>query len=43
VTFSDRNAESAWVKEGLKAGEAVILYPGSGMKDGLPVRERGSA
>ena len=42
VTFSDRNAESAWVKDGLKAGEAVILYPGSGMKDGLPVRERRS-
>lgn len=41
VTFSDRNAESAWVKDGLKAGEAVILYPGSGMRDGLPVRVRG--
>lgn len=40
VTFSDRNAESAWVKDGLKAGEAVVLYPGSGMKDGQPVRRR---
>lgn len=38
VTFSDRNADSAWVKDGLKAGETVILYPGSGMKDGQPVR-----
>lgn len=38
VTFSDRNADSAWVKDGLKAGESVILYPGSGMKDGQPVR-----
>lgn len=42
VTFSDRNAESAWVKDGLKAGEAVILYPGSAMQDGQPVRSRGA-
>lgn len=40
VTFSDRNADSAWVKDGLKAGETVILYPGSGMKDGQQVRVR---
>lgn len=40
VTFSDRNADSAWVKDGLKAGETVILYPGSGMRDGQPVRVR---
>lgn len=43
VTFSDRNADSAWVKDGLKVGETVILYPGSGMQDGQPVRERGAA
>lgn len=42
VSFSDRNADSAWVKAGLKAGETVILYPGSGMKDGQPVRARGA-
>ena len=42
VTFSDRNADSAWVKDGLKAGETVILYPGSGMKDGQPVEVRAS-
>lgn len=42
VTFSDRNAESAWVKDGLKAGETVILYPGSGMRDGQPVKVRGA-
>lgn len=42
VTFSDRNADSAWVKDGLKAGETVILYPGSVMKDGQPVRGRGA-
>ena len=40
VTFSDRNADSAWVKDGLKVGETVILYPGSGMRDGQPVRLR---
>ena len=38
VTFNDRNADSAWVKDGLKAGETVILYPGSGMEDGGPIR-----
>jgi HlyD family secretion protein len=43
VSFSDRNADSAWVKDGVKAGETVILYPGSGMKDGQPVRIRGSS
>lgn len=43
VTFSDRNADSAWVKDGLKTGEKVILYPGSGMNDGQPVRVRGAA
>lgn len=42
VIFSDRNADSAWVKDGLKAGETVILYPGSGMRDGQPVRVRGA-
>lgn len=42
VSFSDRNADSAWVKDGLKAGETVILYPGSGMRDGQPVRVRGA-
>lgn len=42
VTFSDRNADSAWVKDGLKAGETVVLYPGSGMRDGQPVRVKGA-
>jgi HlyD family secretion protein len=42
VTFSDRNADSAWVKDGVKAGETVILYPGSGMQDGGPVKARGT-
>lgn len=43
VSFSDRNADSAWVKDGVKAGETVILYPGSGMQDGQPVRTRGTS
>jgi HlyD family secretion protein len=42
VSFNDRNAESAWVKDGLTTGETVILYPGSGMRDGQPVRVRAS-
>lgn len=42
VTFSDRNADSAWVTDGLKAGEVVVLYPGSGMTDGQPVKSRGT-
>jgi HlyD family secretion protein len=42
VTFSDRNADSAWVTDGLKAGETVILYPGSGMEDGRAVKARES-
>lgn len=42
VTFSDRNADSAWVKDGLKTGDSVILYPGSSMQDGQPVKVRAS-
>jgi len=40
VTFKDRHADSAWVQDGLKAGEVVILYPGSQMADGQPVKVR---
>lgn len=40
VTFKDRHADSAWVQDGLKAGEKVILYPGSAMEDGQPVRAK---
>lgn len=43
VTFKDRHADSAWVQDGLKAGEKVILYPGSAMVDGQPVRERAAS
>lgn len=43
VTLKDRHAEHAWVQDGLKAGETVILYPGSTMTDGQPVRLRQGA
>lgn len=43
VTFKDRHADSAWVQDGLKSGEKVILYPGSAMVDGQPVRERAAS
>lgn len=39
VQISDRNAEVAWVKEGLTAGEIVVLYPGSVISDGQPVKK----
>ncbi|MFZ2828212.1 efflux RND transporter periplasmic adaptor subunit, partial [Hydrogenophaga sp.] len=39
VQVRDRNAEAAWVKEGLTAGEIVVLYPGSVMSDGQPVKK----
>jgi HlyD family secretion protein len=40
IRFSDRHADSAWVQEGLKSGETVILYPGSSMADGQRVVHR---
>jgi len=40
VQVQDRNADSAWIKDGLKAGDTVLLYPGSTIKDGQPVRVR---
>ena len=40
LQIHDRNADMAWVKEGLKAGESVLLYPGSTILDGQPVRVR---
>ncbi len=42
VTLKDRHAESAWVQEGLKAGETVILYPGTTIGDGRPVKAAGA-
>jgi HlyD family secretion protein len=40
VTLEDRNAEQAWVQNGLKAGESVLLYPGSVIEDGRAVKHR---
>jgi HlyD family secretion protein len=40
VQIHDRNADTAWVKDGVKAGETVLLYPGSTMVDGQPVNTR---
>src|SRR3990167_5382043 len=36
--FHDRNTEVAWVKDGLREGETVLLYPGTIITDGQPVR-----
>ncbi len=40
VQIKDRNSELAWVKEGLRDGETVLLYPGSMISDGQAVRVR---
>lgn len=38
VAFHDRNTEVAWVKDGLREGETVLLYPGTIIIDGQPVK-----
>jgi len=40
VQLNDRNADVAWLKEGLRDGDSVLLYPGSMIADGQPVRLR---
>jgi HlyD family secretion protein len=35
-----RNATSAWVREGLKAGDTVIVYPPASVHDGVRARAR---
>lgn len=40
VQIKDRNSEVAWLKEGLREGETVLLYPGSMIADGQAVRVR---
>lgn len=40
VQIKDRNSEAAWVKDGLRDGETVLLYPGSMVADGQAVRVR---
>lgn len=43
VTVRDRNADQAWIQDGLKAGETVLLYPGSMVEDGQAVKQRATA
>ncbi|MCW5653951.1 efflux RND transporter periplasmic adaptor subunit [Hydrogenophaga sp.] len=40
VKVHARHADAAWIEDGLKAGEQVVLYPGSTVADGQPVRVR---
>jgi len=35
-----RNAQSAWVDQGLRAGQAVVLYPATGLQDGARIELR---
>lgn len=43
VTVRDRNADVAWVTDGVQAGETVILYPGQPIGDGQRVQARSAA
>ena len=38
ITVKYRNADQAWIRDGLKAGETVELYPGSMVGDGQAVK-----
>jgi HlyD family secretion protein len=38
VGIGGRNAELAWVDEGLRPGERVIVYPSDSLQDGSRVR-----
>jgi HlyD family secretion protein len=40
VEVAARNGSEAWVKAGLKAGEAVLVYPPAGVGDGARISER---
>jgi len=40
VQIQERNADVAWLKDGLREGEIVLLYPGTTISDGQPVRLR---
>ncbi|PZO14371.1 MAG: efflux transporter periplasmic adaptor subunit [Burkholderiales bacterium] len=40
VTLRERNADVAWVSEGVREGEQVLLYPGSTITDGQAVKIR---
>ncbi len=40
VTLRERNADTAWVSEGVREGEQVLLYPGTTIGDGQAVKVR---
>ncbi|MDM7941650.1 MAG: HlyD family efflux transporter periplasmic adaptor subunit [Hydrogenophaga sp.] len=40
VTLRERNADVAWVSDGVREGEQVLLYPGSTISDGQAVKVR---
>jgi HlyD family secretion protein len=40
VTLRERHADLAWVGEGVREGEQVLLYPGSTIGDGQAVKIR---
>lgn len=40
VEVRSRHAEAAWIAEGLRAGETVVLFPGERLRDGQRVRAR---
>ena len=42
VQLAGRNGSQAWVREGLRAGDTVIVYPPAEVADGVRVRPRGS-
>ena len=41
VTVGARNGTHAWIREGLKAGDTVIVYPPANVQDGARVQARG--
>ncbi|MEW6694254.1 MAG: HlyD family efflux transporter periplasmic adaptor subunit [Pseudomonadota bacterium] len=40
VAVRERNADVAWVSDGVQPGETVVLYPGQWVQDGQHVRPR---
>lgn len=40
VTLGERNASDAWIRQGLEAGDQVIIYPPSTVSDGARVQPR---
>lgn len=40
VTVGARNGVDAWIREGLKEGDQVVVYPGAAVADGVRVRPR---